>query len=304
VLKEAGIADALEPIVGGPAQGSTPVARASLVQEAVLEPNTSVNPFDFDAVAPESASAEETGNEFSLGDESMQAWRRVYRGLGLVTVATFLGPAVAPVALIMPFVILFVGAIGLITVEDLQTWLLPTLILLLWFIPLAVAGVRTVGVGYCVAAPSNAGVKGLAIAALVLNVLLTLCGAATFLLASFARILDDPAFEVFAWLSLIPFGPLSVMELIVFLVFLLQVANALRRSELKKEVIRFFIWLGVWIVCNAMLGILLGVFGNALWLSVTCAMVLVSFLIRYLLLLRTARGVLMRLFRLNLRAVS
>jgi hypothetical protein len=276
------------------------VPRAMPVMEPAfvsLEPN----PFDFDALSSTERPTEEAPNEFSLGEGPMRAWRRVYRGMGLVTLATLMGPAICPVLLLLPIVIVLVGAIGLITVEDIQQWMLPLLGMLLWFMPLAIAGVRTAGTGLCVAAPSEAGVKGLAVACLALNAILLLGGAAAFMLNIAGRLSNNPAFEVFAWISLVLYLCLTMVEVIVFLVYLLQVGNALHRPELKREVIRFFVWLGVWIGCQGVMLLLLAIIGATIWLYVLNVILLVSFLIRYLLLLRTARGVLMRLFRLNLQ---
>jgi hypothetical protein len=295
------IENALTPRVGGPERVSM-AATVAFPPTEEFDSNALANPFDFDSIPAAETSTTEVVSEFDLGEGPQRAWRKVYRGLGLVTVATLLGPSVIPVAFVLPFVILFVGALGIITVEDLQTWLLPTLLFLLWLVPLAVAVVRTVGVALCVAAPPEAGVQGVAIGALVVNVLLVMLAAITLLLATYAKIAEDPTFEIYAAACLIPFAPLSVVELVVFLVFLLRIGTALRRPELRKEVIRFFAWLAAWIICDAVLAILIGVYGNPLWLSIMCALILMSFLMRYFLVLRTARGVLLRLFRLNVRA--
>jgi hypothetical protein len=295
------IESALTPKMGrSEALGAT-LGEAESRPEEARELTHGGEPFDFEAIATEEPTTDDNGNGISLGDAPAKAWGNVYRGLGIIAIATLIGPAVACLALIVPLVILVVGAVGLITAEDVTNWLFPMLIFIPWFVPLVVAAVRMTGLGFCVAAPSEAGVKGLALAGLVLNGLLVASGAATLALAALGNLQDDATLQALAWASLVPYMLLTVIEVIVLLFFLNQVAKALKRPELAREVVRFYIWLAVWVGCQAGMMILMGVFRAVLLLAAINVVIFASFLVRYLLVLRTARGALVRIFRLKLR---
>jgi hypothetical protein len=252
------------------------------------------NPFDFSDLS--SFPVDSLPNEFQLDKEPVKVWGNVRRGLGLIALAAIVGPALVLFGAAVALLILIVGAVGLITVEDLNNWLIPGILVILWFVPCLMAIIRATGAGYCLAAPSRRGMKGLVVAL----VGLILVGGTAACLALVAQILSWPRLRDIAIFSLVPYFVLSLIDLGVSTLFLLQLGKDLHSISFVDRVGRFGAWFAYSFGFNLLLTLATEWYqGSPYVVLFVFPLAFLGYLGWFLFLVSDARSILTRVYHLN-----